>query len=198
MRSLQAALHTIYQFCSVEYSIFLMNYQNLKRASGLFTNHRNAEQALVELKSRGFPMHKISVIAKPSDNDDLESLGVQQILITRAAGAQVGAILGSIRLGALALIVGLSSLLIPGIGQALAVESLLATFAGSGIAATAGGLYGALQGWLVPEEQAIIYNDRFNQGDYLIMMEARENEVLIAEPVLKRWEIRRWLVYDAT
>jgi hypothetical protein len=50
----------------------------------------------------------------------------------------------------------------------------------------------------VPEEQARIYNDRFNQGDYLIMMEARENEVLIAEPVLKRWEIRRWLVYDAT
>ncbi|HEY9655104.1 MAG TPA: hypothetical protein V6C50_06400, partial [Crinalium sp.] len=99
-------------------------------------------------------MHKISVIAKPSDNDDLDSLGVQQILITRAAGAQVGAILGSIRLGAVALIVGLSSLLIPGIGQALAVESLLATFAGSGIAATAGGLYGALQGWLVPEEQA--------------------------------------------
>ncbi len=41
-------------------------------------------------------MHKISVIAKPSDNDGLDSLGVQQILITRAAGAQVGAIVGSI------------------------------------------------------------------------------------------------------
>lgn len=175
-----------------------MNYQNLKRASGLFTNHRNAKQALVELKSRGFPMHKISVIAEPSDNDDLDSLGVQKILITRAAGAQVGGILGSIRLGTLALIVGLSSLLIPGIGQAVAVESILATFAGSGIAATAGGLYGALQGWLVPEEQARIYNDRFNQGDYLIVMEARENEIVIAEPVLKRWEILTWRVYDAT
>ncbi|MBD1826316.1 hypothetical protein NDI47_15230 [Microcoleus vaginatus GB1-A2] len=175
-----------------------MNYQNLKRASGLFTNHRNAEQALVELKSRGFPMHKISVIAKPSDNDDLDSLGVQQVLITRAAGAQVGAILGSIRLGSVALIVGLSSLLIPGIGPALAVESILATFFGSGIAATAGGLYGALQGWLVPEEQARIYNDRFNQGDYLIVIEARKNEIVIAEPVLKRWEILTWRVYDAT
>jgi hypothetical protein len=174
-----------------------MNYQNLKRASGLFTNHRNVKQALVDLKSRGFPMQKISVIAKPSDNDDWDSLGVQQILITRAAGAQVGAILGSIRLGALALIVGLSSLLIPGIGPALAVESILATFFGSGIAATAGGLYGALQGWLVPEEQARVYNNRFNQGDYLIVMEARENEIVIAEPVLKRWEILTWRVCDA-
>jgi hypothetical protein len=175
-----------------------MNYQNLKRASGLFTNHRNVKQALVELKSKGFPMQKISVIAKPSDNDDLDSLGVQQILITRAAAAQVGALLGSIRLGALALIVGLSSLLIPGIGSALAVESILATFFGSGVAASAGGLYGALQGWLVPEEQARIYNDRFNQGDYLIVMEARENEIVIAEPVLKRWEILAWRVCDAT
>ena len=175
-----------------------MNYQNLKRASGLFTNHRNAEQALVELKSRGFPMQKISVIAKPSDNDDLDSLGVQKILITRAAGAQVGAILGSLGLGSLALIVGLSSLLIPGIGQAIAVESILATFFGSGIAATAGGLYGALQGWLVPEEQARIYNGRFNQGDYLIVMEARENEIVIAEAVLKRWEILTWRVCDAS
>jgi hypothetical protein len=175
-----------------------MNYQNLKRASGLFTNHRNAEQALVELKSRGFPMQKISVIAKPSDNDDLDSLGVQKILITRAAGAQVGAILGSLGLGSLALIVGLSSLLIPGIGPALAVESILATFFGSGIAATAGGLYGALQGWLVPEEQARIYNGRFNQGDYLIVMEARENEIVIAEAVLKRWEILTWRVCDAS
>ncbi len=143
-------------------------------------------------------MHKISVIAKPSDNNDLESLGVKQILMTRAAGAQLGAILGSLRLGSLALIVGLSSLLIPGLGQAVAVESILATFFGSGIAATAGGLYGALQGWLVPEEQARVYNNRFNEGDYLIVVEARENEIVIAEPVLKRWEILTWRVCDAT
>ena len=175
-----------------------MTSQNLKRASGLFTNHRNAEQALVELKSSGFPMHKISAIAKPSDNIDFDSLGVQQILITRAAGAKTGAILGSTGLGLLALMAGLSSLLIPGIGQALAVESLLATFLGSGIAATAGGIYGALQGWLVPEEQVKIYNDRFSQGDYLIVMEAREKEILIAEPVLKRWEIQTWRVCAVT
>lgn len=176
-----------------------MTYQqNLKRASGLFTNHRNAEQALVELKSSGFPMHKISAIAKPSDKIDLGSLGVQQILITRAAGAKTGAILGSTGVGSLALIFGLSSLLIPGIGHALAVESLLGTFLGSGIAATAGGIYGALQGWLVPEEQARIYNHRFNNGDYSIVIEATEHEVLIAEPVLKRWQIQTWRVCDAT
>lgn len=106
-------------------------------------------------------MYKISAIAKSSSNDDsLDNRSVQQPSMTRLEGAKAGAITGSIGVGSLTLIVGLSSLLIPGIGQALAVESLLTTFLGSGIAATAGGLYGAFRGWLVPEEQAKSYNDR--------------------------------------
>jgi hypothetical protein len=175
-----------------------MTSHNLKHAIGIFSNRRDAEQALAELKNKGFPMHKLSVITKSSgDDDSLDHQSVQQPSMTRAEGAKIGAITGSIGVGSLALIVGLSSLLIPGIGQALAVESLLATFLGSGIAATAGGLYGAFQGWLVPEEQAKIYSDRLNQGDLLIIIEAVENEILIAESVFKYWGIRTWRIYDA-
>jgi hypothetical protein len=174
-----------------------MTSHNLKHAIGIFSNHRDAEQALAELKNRGFPMHKISVITKSSSaNDGLDHQRVPQPL-TRAKGVKTGAITGSLGVGSLALIVGLSSLLIPGIGQALAVESLLTTLLGSGVAATVGGLYGALQAWLVPEEQAKTYSNRFNQEDYLILMEAVENEISIAEPVLRHWEIRTWRVYDA-
>lgn len=176
-----------------------MTSHNLKHAIGIFSNRRDVEQALAELKNKGFPMHKLSVITKPSsDDNNLDHQSVQQPSITRAEGAKTGAIIGSMGVGSLALIVGLSSLLIPGIGQALAVESLLTTFLGSGIAATAGGLYGAFRGWLVPEEQAKSYNNRFKQGDYLIIMEAVENEILLAEPVLKHWEVRTWRVYDAS
>ncbi|MBD2040478.1 general stress protein [Microcoleus sp. FACHB-672] len=178
-----------------------MTLHNLKQAIGIFSNHQDAEQAIAELKNKGFPMHKLSVITKFSRDDDsldrhLNRQSVRQPSITRAEGAKTGAITGSMGVGSLALIFGLGSLIIPGIGQALAVESLLTTFFGSGIAATAGGLYGAVRGWLVPEEQAKNYNDRFNQGDYLIIMEAVENEILIAEPVLKYWGIQRWRVYD--
>ncbi len=174
-----------------------MNSHNAKRAIGIFSNRQNAEQALAELKNQGFPMHKLSVITKSSgDSNSLDSQSVKQPSITRLEGAKTGAIAGSIGVGSLALIVGLASLLVPGIGQVLAVESLLTTFLGSGIAATVGGLYGALQGWLVPEEQAKNYSNRFNSGDYLIVMEAIENEILIAEPILKHWGIRTWHIYD--
>lgn len=179
-----------------------MTSQNIKHAIGIFPNRQNAEQALVELKNGGFPMHKISVITKTSDNDSLsDSLshqGVQHPSMTRAEGAKAGAIVGSTGVGLLTLAVGLSILLVPGIGLTLAVESLLTTFLGSGTAAAVGGLYGALQGWLVPEEQARIYNDRFNQGDYLVVIEALEGEIQIAEPILNHWEIWAWRVYDAT
>lgn len=175
-----------------------MTSHNMKHAIGIFSNRQDAEQALAELKNQGFPMHKLSMITKPSDDDkSLDSQNVTQHSMTRAEGAKTGAITGGIGVGSLTLIMGLASLLIPGIGQALAVESLVTTFLGSGIAATAGGLYGAIQGWLVPEEQARIYSDRFKAEDYLIVMEAVESEILIAEPVLKRWGIRTWRIYDA-
>lgn len=176
-----------------------MASHNLKRAIGIFSNRRDAEQAIAELKNKGFPMHKLSVITKSSgDENGLDSQSLGQLSMTRVQGAKTGAITGSIGVGSLTLIVGLASLLLPGIGQILALESLLTTFLGSGIAATAGGLYGAIQGWLVPEEQAKIYSDRFNRGDYLIIMEVLENEILLAESVLKHWGIRTWRVYDAS
>lgn len=180
-----------------------MASHNLKRAIGIFSNRRNAEQALAELKNKGFPMHKLSVITKSSgDHNSLDSYldrqGVRQPSITRTEGAKTGAFTGSVGVGSLALIFGLGSLLIPGVGQVLAVESLLTTFFGSGITATAGGLYGALRGWLVPEEQANNYNESFNQGDYLLIIEAMEDEILSVETILHRQGIQSCHIYDAS
>lgn len=170
---------------------------NVKHAIGIFSCREKAEQALIELRDRGFPMQKISVITKSSDSDNLDNQGVQPPSITRAAGAKAGAILGSTGVGLLTLAVGVSVLLVPGVGPALAIESLLTVFLGSSTAATVGGLYGALQGWLVPDQQARIYNNRFNQGDYLVIIEAEEDEIRLAEPIFKYWGIQTWRVYDA-
>ncbi|MBD2075823.1 hypothetical protein H6F86_18385 [Phormidium sp. FACHB-592] len=175
-----------------------MTPPNLKYAIGIFSNRRGAEQAIAELKNKGFPMHKLSVITKASgDDNSFNSQSVKLPSMTRAEGAKTGALTGSIGVGSLSLIVGLTSLLIPGVGQVLAVESLLTTFLGSGIAATAGGLYGALQGWLVPEEQANSYNESFNQGDSLLIIEAMEDELLSIETLLHRQGIQSWHIYDA-
>lgn len=175
-----------------------MTNWNLKHGIGLLSNRQSAKQALVELQSIGFPMDKISVVTKIPDHDEFPSRNdIRQPSITQSEGAMAGALAGSTGVGLMTLIVGLSLLLVPGVGPALAVESILTTFLGSGAAAVAGGLYGALRGWFVPEEQAVFYNDRFNQGDYLVVIEATEEEIRTAEPVLSRWGVRAWHVCNA-
>lgn len=79
-----------------------------------------------------------------------------------------------------------------GIGPALAVEPILAAFFRGGVVATVSSLVGALKGWFVPTEQTEFYGDRFSQGDYLVVIEATEKEIHLAEPILKRLDIRAW------
>lgn len=175
-----------------------MTDQNLKHGIGVFSNRQSAEQVLAALQSIGFPMHKISVVIKTPEGDEILGCNdIRQPPITQSESAMTGAIVGSTGVGLMTLIVGLSILLVPGVGPALAVESLLTAILGSGAAAVAGGLHGALQGWFVLEEQAVFYSERFNQGDYLAIIEATEDEIRTAEPVLSQWGIQTWRVYNA-
>ncbi|MBE9017628.1 MAG: hypothetical protein N4J56_007853 [Chroococcidiopsis sp. SAG 2025] len=174
-----------------------MTDRNLKHGIGIFSHRQNAEQALTELQSIGFPMQKISMVTKTPEGDEILGCNViQRPPITRAESAIKGALAGSTGVGLMTLIVGLGILLVPGVGPALAVESMVAVILGSGAATVAGGLHGALRGWFVPEEQARFYSERFNQGDYLAIVEATEDEIQKAEAVLSHWGIQEWHIYN--
>ena len=173
-----------------------MASSQLKHAIGTFPNRLSAEQALMELRDTGFPMNKISVIAKNSDHDEqLGDADTSDSTFTRAEGVALGAAAGAATGGLLTLAGGLGALLVPGIGLVLAAESVLAVLLGSGAVAASGGLIGALQGWFIPEEQARAYNDRVSQGGYLVTVESTEDDIRRAEPVLSRWGVQEWRVY---
>ncbi len=168
----------------------------LQHAIGIFHSRNIALQALDELRSSGFPMNKISVITKkPQIDEQLDSSDTSDT-ITPAEGARAGGLAGARTGGLLTLVAGLGILLIPGFGPALAAESILATLLGSGASAAAGGLIGALRGWFLPEEAAQLYNDRVSQGNYLMTIETTEEDIRQAEPILKRWGIQEWRVFD--
>ena len=138
-----------------------------RRAFGVFSSRQEAEQALNELKSSGFPMDNVSIVARDADQD--EQVGGAQVSeqignkdVNSATGV-VGEIATDSALGAV--LVGLGSLAIPGIGPVIAAGSLgaalVATVAGTGIeAAATTGLVRAIAALGVPEEQARIYSDR--------------------------------------
>lgn len=176
-----------------------MASDQLKHAIGTFPNRQSAEQALMELRDTGFPINKISVIVKNSDRD--QQLGgddPRERTVTRAEGVGLGAAIGAAMGGLPALVGSLGVLFVPGVGPVLAAESILAALLGSGTIAVAGGLIGALQGWFIPQEQARFYNDRVSQGDYLVTVESTEDDIRRAEPILSRWGVQEWRVYNAS
>jgi hypothetical protein len=175
-----------------------MTSNQRKYAIGTFRSRQRAIQALDELKNTGFPMNKISVLTKyPTDAEQLGGVGRSGLSLTPGEGAAAGAVVGATIGGSLALVAGLGALLVPGFGQALAVESLLVTLVGSGASAAAGGLVGAVRGWFLPEEPAIFHNRQVSQGVYVVTVTGTKNEIRRAEPILTRWGIQEWPVYDA-
>lgn len=171
----------------------MVSNPQLQHAVGIFPSRRSALQALNELSSSGFPMKKVSIITKKEQSDDV---GMSEPALTSSEGAVAGAIAGATTGGSLALVGGLAALLIPGIGLALAAESILLILVGTGASAAAGGLVGALQGWFVPEKIAQLYNERVFQGDYLMTLEGTNEDIRHAEPVLNRCGIQEWRVFD--
>lgn len=173
-----------------------------KRAVGVFSTRSQAEHALHELNNSGFPMHKISVIAKDADHQsDIAGVDVQAKVGNKAdEGASTGALTGGVLGGATGLLVGLGALAIPGVGPiVLAGEistALATTLAGGAIGAAAGSLIGALVGLGIPEEEAKNYNARVSRGHYLVMVDGNDAEIARAEAVLTGRGIEDFSIYD--
>jgi hypothetical protein len=179
-------------------NLAFMTSNQRKYGIGTFRRRQRAIQALDELKNTGFPMNKISILTKyPTDGEQLGGVGRSELSLTPGEGAAAGAVVGATIGGSLALVAGLGALLVPGFGQALAVESLLVTLVASGASAAAGGLVGALRGWFLPEEPAIFHNHQVSQGVFIVTVRGTQNEIRRAEPILTRWGIQEWRVYDA-
>lgn len=173
-----------------------------KRAIGAFEHRRDAEAALTELRNSGFSMNQVSLIAKDADRQgNFADLGVGRGDNRADEGAKAGAATGGALGGLGGLLVGLGALAIPGIGPVIAggaaATALATALTGGAIGAAAGGLTGGLVGMGIPEDRAKVYNDRFNRGDYLIMVDGSEQEVRRAEDILNRRGIRDWSMFDA-
>ncbi|TVP65259.1 MAG: signal transduction histidine kinase LytS [Nodularia sp. (in: Bacteria)] len=173
-----------------------------RRAVGTFSNRRDAEKALHELKNSGFPMDRVSVIAKDAEHkDDVAGTQVTEKVGNKADdGATAGAVTGGTVGGITGLLVGLGTLAIPGIGPIMlagaTATTLATTLAGAGIGAAAGGLLGALIGLGIPEERAKVYHQRVEKGHYLVMVEGTDAEIAVAERTFNRYGIEEFGVYD--
>lgn len=176
--------------------------QNTIRALGVFANSQELEQAINDLKAASFPMENISVIAK-----DVQGVRIDKAEIADRIGNQsvdttgaVGDTLTATTWGSV--LVGLSSLALPGLGAVLAAGSvgvaLVTSVAGVALGAAANqNLVTALTNLGIPEERARVYSDRLQQNDYLLIVEGTDTEIHRTEAILRARGIQYWGIYDS-
>ncbi|MDZ8085767.1 MAG: hypothetical protein RMY16_09265 [Nostoc sp. DedQUE12b] len=174
-----------------------MNFSPVKNAIGIISTHQAVTQVLDELRAIDFPMQKISVFTLDSEDEKLhEDTNADKHPITPIEGAKAGAITGGTAGGLLALTAGLGVLVIPGVGPALAVESVVSTLLAGGASAIFGSVYGAFQGWFAPERQARFCEPATCQEKFLVKVEGTADEIWQAESILRYWGVQEWHVYE--
>lgn len=171
-----------------------------KCGAGAFSSREQTESALIALKETGFSMDKVSVIAREiSQDDEIAESEKEYIRDKTLAGLTKGALtVGT--LGSLAgILVGLTTLAIPGLGAvgiAGAKVAIAGMFAGGYYGTGGGAIIGAALGNGASKEQAQVYDNHLANGSYLVIVDGSEAEINSAESILKTQGIQDWGVYN--
>jgi len=131
---------------------------------GIFDDRLAAEQAVDELLQCGFNKDQVGYVLRGSDVAHggmlTDTVGAKD-----GKGAVTGAVTGAVAGGLTAAAV---TALIPGIGPILAAGTLAMFFGYAAAGAAIGGIFGALTGLGVSEEEARYYEKAFNEGKALV------------------------------
>ena len=147
--------------------------------TGLFTDTKQAGDAVAELKSKGYTKD-ISVVGKDPADGKVETHSVKQ---DGAEGAATGATTGAVLGGASMLLAGITAIVVPGVGLVAGAIATALTAAATG--AVAGGLIGYLVDKGIPDNKAKDYQDRILRGDVLVAVEVDHENEPDAETVLQ-------------
>jgi hypothetical protein len=151
---------------------------------GIFPDYASVEKAVDILKEAGFRNKDISVLfpEKAGSKAFAHDKGTRAPE-GAAAGAGTGAVLG----GALGWLVGIGTLVIPGLGPIVAAGPIMAALAGMGVGGAVGGITGALIGMGIPEHEAKRYEVRVKEGAILLSVHSDNSDWMKrAEEILER------------
>jgi len=156
----------------------------IKTVIGSFDSVEDGDRATRDLRSVGFAEADINVVVsnvRQADADtDLPAIGDATGPVAR--GAVAGGVLG----GAAGLAASLAGLAIPGIGPILMAGPIVATLAGAGAGAVAGGVIGRLTELGVGRKDAELYAEAVRRGATLVTLRADESRVDEASAILRK------------
>ena len=169
-------------------------YDNVKRRravtktiAGLYNNVTTAQQVVHDLLARGVPRHEISLVM-PHPEGQAAARSEQEAATEvkhYEAEEHVGldAVLGSVG----GLIIGLSTLFIPGFGPLIAAGPLAVALAAALGGAYAGEIIGPMIHLGVAEEEARHYAEGLRRGGSLVLVKLHDEMADQAEAIMNRY-----------
>src|SRR2546421_9131540 len=157
-------------FCRDEVGMNGGNVANNQRTTlvAAFQDRLEAERAVDELEQAGFTADHVGFAIRGSDaveggmiTDAQGAKDGKGAAAGMAAGAGIGAILGAA-----------AALLIPGFGPVVASGVLGMAFGGAIAGTAVGGIFGAMTGLGVSEEEARFYEQEFQSGKAIVAVRA--------------------------
>ncbi|MEH1820469.1 MAG: hypothetical protein V7L31_15560 [Nostoc sp.] len=160
---------------------------------GVFAGYSDTQLVLQELEAANFPMQKVSVIARNTEEQsDIAGVEIREHTSNTSSEDAAGAVTGSALDGLTGLLVGLVLLVIPGIGPVI-----LAGAEVTAIATTlADGLPTLFQSLGIAEKPAQGYGDLVCKGYYLVIVTGIEIEIRIAKRIFNRHDLQQWGAYE--
>ena len=151
---------------------------------GIYPNRESIESAVECLREARFRNTDVSILLS-------ENVGSKDLAFVKGTkapeGAATGAVSGGAIGGALGWLVGVGSLVIPGLGPLIAAGPIVAMLAGVGVGGAIGGMTGALIGIEIPEYEAKRYEGRVKNGGILLSVHCDDSEwTKRAKEILKR------------
>ncbi|MBR3120368.1 general stress protein [Oceanobacillus profundus] len=135
---------------------------------GIYDTEEQAVKAVEQLKSKGYSIDEISMMAK---NTKKLKETAEEVDPSTTDGAVAGAAAGG-AIGITGFFIGLSALAIPGIGPVIAAGPIITTLGGAaaGAASGAGGLKHALMELGVSNDEAEHYSNDVKDGKILVFL----------------------------
>ncbi|HMG35941.1 MAG TPA: hypothetical protein VKM94_18545 [Blastocatellia bacterium] len=149
--------------------------------TGLFKTRSSAQHAAESLIENGYSADDISLLMSDATRGREFAIRVaSKAPEGAAAGATIGGVLGAVAAG----LVSLGILVVPGVAL-VAVGPVLATLAGLGAGAAAGGVTGALIGLGIPEHEARFYDQEIERGGILLGVYTHNDRAEQARKILE-------------
>jgi hypothetical protein len=139
---------------------------------GIYPTYVAFESGLKALRTADFRNTDISVVF--SENQGSKDFA-HEIGTKAPEGTTAGAGTGAVACGVLRWLVGIGTLVIPGIGPSIAAGPIMAALAGVGVGGTLDGIAGALVGMEIPEYEAKRYERRVKDGGILLSIHSDDS-----------------------